>query len=228
MKGHAIREELERLIGRQHAGYAELDAAYEELLRRFDYWQVRQQDEAALAFEEGVSTYDLPMDRIRRLEHVFVQEDDDYQEWHSIEPVGNEDFERIRRAHKEPDGSDDQERPRAMRLFDGRMEVTPVPDGEYTVRLVYLGFPAPLTRYVVPILPENYHRLIAKKAAVTLLRQDAVKSENMEAAQPKFALASTYEKEVERDMFNLLNDAEPNRTVDWMPIRRQILRVRAR
>ncbi|KKL26213.1 hypothetical protein LCGC14_2397540 [marine sediment metagenome] len=168
-------------------------------------WVCRVRDEDSVEFRNDIRVYDLPLDRIRRLEDVWVQANEDEKGWRELLPAT--DFEAKVLASRNTDGTDAKDVPTFFRLEGGdvqQLDVTPTPDGTYNCRLVYIGNPPAIRREVVPVLPENYHRIIAKQAAADVLRLPPVSEGNM-------ALAARYEGEVRQSYFPLANDIAPNR-----------------
>lgn len=195
--------------------YVEINDAYEYICRRAGYWISRVRDEDSLEFRDGKDTYDLPMDRIRRLEQVWVKNNEDQLEWLPLRELDSVAFEREVFAHRNNEGNDIEDVPRHYRLqggLTGQIQVAPTPDGTYTGRLVYIGNPPPIKRTTEPVLPTIYHRIIAKKAAAIILRN--------RNTEPSVAQATGLEREVQLAMFQLAADLSANRAGVDMPKRR--------
>src|SRR3990167_1108892 len=220
MTGEEILEQVRKLTG-DHvwSGYQEINDAYETMCRRSRYWEARQRDEYSVRFQDGVIVYTLPMSRIRVLESVWVRYNDDYQEWRELTEASDATFEQSVLANRGTDGTDTEDVPDVYRLEGpDQMRVSPTPDGSYSVRLVYIGNPAPITRTATPILPESYHRIIAKLAAVNVLRLPPLTEE-------KGNLAARYDKEVQMAYLNLAFDSSINRSAGPIRPLQRIMRV---
>ncbi len=186
--------------------FDEINDAYETLCRRAGMWFLRVRDEHTLQFRDGKTTYTLPMARIRRLESVWIKDNEDFKEWRELDEATEDQFEKTVFQFRKADSTDDKDVPRFYRLGAGdsdQLEVTPTPDGTYIGRLVYIGNPTPLDLMVTPVLPENYHRTIAKLAAALWL-------EGTED-EAKHARARTLRRDVEGAYFHMAVDTAPNR-----------------
>ena len=187
-------------------GFSEINDAYETILRRAGMWVSRVRDETSVTFSDNKVFYNLPMDRIRRLESVWIKDNVDFQEWRELDEVTENRFESTVFQFRKTDGTDNKDVPRFYRLAMGetaQMEVTPTPDGTYPCRLVYIGNPTPIDRSVVPVLPGNYHRVIAKLAAALWLEGQPDKFMQGRAAGLHGQVKSSY--------LSLAFDIAPNR-----------------
>ena len=227
MLGEQILEQVCLLTGDLGlTRYDEINDAYESILRRGGMWIARVRDDAVLTFKEDVSRYTLPLAAIRRLESVWVQNNEDEREWRQLLPVSEGRFERQVFLNRDSDGDDEKDTPAFYRLHGGdaeQLEVTPTPDGTYAGRAHYIGHPQAIGRLTTPILPESYHRTIAKKAAVSILRQPKA-TDSPEMLQARLTQAGALEREVEQAVFELAFDlhATPDASVA-MP-RQRIMR----
>lgn len=217
MIGEEILDRVRIFTGNhQLSGFSEINDAYETILRRAGMWVSRVRDESSVTFANEKIFYDLPMELIRRLESVWIKDNEDFKEWRRLEEVTEDKFEKTVFIFRKADGTDRKDVPRYFRLAMGatdQMEVAPTPDGTYPCRLVYIGNPAPLDRAVTPILPENYHRVIAKLAAAYWL-------ENNEGD----AKAAPLHRQVREAYFPLAVDIAPNRAGVARP-RQKIMRA---
>ena len=214
MNGEQLLDELRRLAGKSWTSFAEINDAYETLCRRAGIDTLRVRDETSLAFRSGKSFYRLPLERIRRLEGVFVRQE--AGNWRRLE-LGNDDsFDREVRRSASDDGSIVPGTPRVYRSAGDEIEVAPTPNGTYPARLVYIGNPVPLDRQGVPILPSNYHRIIAKMAASYVLRESTDEGDRIKGAR--------YDQEVREAMLGFAFDTSPG-TGDVSVPRQRIQRV---
>ena len=208
MTGEEILDRVREFTGYSGlSGYEEINDAYETILRRGGLWSTRVRDESSVTIKNNEKFYALPMDRIRRLESVWVKDNADFLEWRPLYEVAEVGFEKTVFQYRKADGTDRRDAPREYRLSmsEGQeLEVSPTPDGTYACRLIYIGNPPPIARQVTPILPSNYHRIIAKLAAVNYLS-----NKPDEASQVKAAGLRTQVREA---LFNMAFDVSPNRS----------------
>jgi len=169
MKGEALLDEFRRLTGATNVSLLDdVQAAYQDLLKRAGRWHSRHRDTVSLVFKSGESSYALPLHKMTRLEGIAIRENTDQREWRPLPIVDDAEFDSERLRWLKSDGTNDTDRPRVGRISGGDtrvLEVTPGPDGTYEGRLTYVGFPALLTRENEPILPEMYHLEIAQLGA---------------------------------------------------------------
>lgn len=170
MNGEALLNQVRKFSGLSISTFDEINDAYETILRRGGMWQTRVRDEHSLQFSENKTRYLLPMDRIRRLEGVAVRNNTDELEWSPLTLADDEKFDAVVFANRDSDGNDETDVPTHYRLAGDEIEVTPTPDGNYQARLVYIGNPPAIDRLTTPVIPANYHRLLAKLAAAYALR----------------------------------------------------------
>ena len=219
MRGEEILNLVKEYTGNDGlAGYSDINDAYETICRRAGMWVVRVRDEDSLTFLDDKTEYDLPMDLIRRLESVWIKDNEDFKEWRRLTEVTEDKFERTVLSFRKEDATDDKGVPLFYRLQGGngnQLEVTPTPDGTYPGRLQYIGNPTQIDRQVEPVLPEPYHRTIAKLAASTWLeRQDS---------EVLLARGDRLRRQVRETYFGLAFDMSPDRTGVSRP-RQRILR----
>lgn len=221
MNGEQILEQVQLLSGvHSHAYYDELNDAYETLCRRAGVWMLRRRDETSLAFEAGASVYALPVRRMRRFEELWVRDVTGSLDWHQVLPGDERDFEAERRRYTSEDSTEETGRPRRFRLsgeFQEELEVVPTADAAYPARLIYIGSPEPLSDKVEPVLPENYHRVLAKLAAVYVLR-----GKDDEASHVR---AQVLMREYRDALLPLAFDTAPNRAGAVRTPKQHILRA---
>lgn len=219
MRGEEILNHTRRFTGNDGLqGYSDINDAHETLCRRAGLWVTRVRDEDSLEFRDGVTRYDLPSDQIRRLESVWIRDNEEFQEWRKLDEVTEEKFEQVVFQFRNEDATDDKDVPLYYRLSMGptqQLEVTPTPDGTYPGRLVYIGNPTLIDRQVVPVLPENYHRTIAKLAAAFWLERQKDEADQVIGAKLRQQVRETH--------LGMAFDLSPNRKGVLMP-RQRILR----
>ena len=208
MEGWEILDRMRDFAGNDALSeYDEINDAYETILRRAGLWISRVRDESSVEFADDKNLYDLPMDLIRRLEAVWIKDNQDFQEWRRLDEATEDQFESTVFQFRKSDGTNQKNVPRFYRLAMGatnQLEVTPTPDGTYPCRLVYIGSPTPLAQFVTPILPENYHRVIAKLAAADWLDVHGVD-------EVQLARAAKLHGQVREAYFPLAVDISTNR-----------------
>ncbi len=208
MEGEEILDAMRDFTGNDAlSSYAEINDAYETFLRRAGLWISRVRDESSVEFANDKTFYDLPMDLIRRLEAVWIKDNEDFQEWRRLDEATEDGFESTVFQFRNSDGTNQKNVPRFYRLAMGatdQLEVTPTPDGTYPCRLVYIGSPSPLGHFSTPIWPENYHRVIAKLAAAYWL--DVHGTGDIQSAR-----AANLHGQVREAYFPLAVDISPNR-----------------
>ncbi len=212
MVGEEILNVVRKLTKAGWSSFDEINEAYEYLMQRAGMGLSRIRDMTSLTFKTGVAEYQLPMDRIRRWEGIAVKQTADKQEWKSLVPIDDEDFDMVVHANRNSDATDKIDTPIYYRYSPGnslQLEVTPTPDSDYPVRLKYLGTPEPLSIGVTPILPSLYHRQIANLAAGYILQRGKDPVEQAKGAK--------LESDVQRTIFALLNDVANNRAGVNMP-----------
>ena len=208
MKGEQILNLVQEFTGNDgFSGYSDINDAYETISRRAGMWVSKVRDEESLEFLDGKTEYDLPVELIRRLTSVWIKDNTDFKEWRRLEETTEDKFESTVFAFRKADATDDKDTPRFYRLQGGianQLEVTPTPDGTYPGRLHYIGNPKPIDRQTVPVLPEPYHRTIAKLAAsMWLERQDS---------EVQHAKADRLRRQVQETYLGLAFDIAPDRT----------------
>lgn len=217
MKGEEILDLVRRMSGKHDwQFYDEINDAYETICRKAGFWFTRIRDENSFTFENGKTSYSLPLDQIRRLEGVAIKDNEDFQEWRTLEEVGDDLFDRKVFAYRNMDATDQKDVPRYYRLSADsvkHLEVTPTPDGSYPMRLIYIGNPPKIEASTVPVLPENYHRILVKLAAAKLLQLPPF-------TDAKSAQAATLMRDYREAMFPLALDTAPNRVGTGSPKRR--------
>ena len=166
----------------------------------------RVRDETSVVFIANVNRYTLPMDRIRRLEEIWVNDPDEVADCVQLLPASEAMFESTAAAFRTPSGTDDTDSPRRFRIHAGdtdQLEVTPSVDGTYLCRLVYQGNPPPITSRSYPVLPALYHRTLIKMAAVYVL---IGKGDEISLQRAKF-----YKADFDDDLLPMAFDTAPNR-----------------
>ena len=207
MNGEKLLERVKFYTG-DHTlqGYSHINDAYETILRRAGMWLTRVRDETSLVFKNGLTKYTLPMSSIRRLEGIWIQDNEDFQEWRELQEVTEGRFEETVFQYREADGTNTKDSPYFYRLHMGdanQLEVTPTPDGTYPARLVYIGNPPEINGEITPVLPENYHRIIAKLAAANWLEDHP--------SEVNEAKANRLHRDVRESYFPLAVDVSANR-----------------
>ena len=206
MNGAEILDRVRILTEAGWSSFDEINEAYEFLLQRIGMRLSRIRDETSLTFKSDISVYQLPFERIRRLEGIAVKGLLNKQEWRPLSPLEDEDFDGVVFANRSTDGTDKADIPQYYRISQGsteQMEVTPTPDSDYPMRLTYLGNPASLDGEATPILPGIYHRQIANLAAGYILQRG-----DDQAGQVK---GVKLERDVHASLFSMLNDVANNR-----------------
>ena len=207
MDGEEILDRVRFFTG-NHAlqGFSEINDAYETILRRAGMWMTRVRDETSLVFLSDKIFYNLPMESIRRLESIWIKDNEDFKEWRELKEATDDRFETTVFQFRNVDSTDQKDVPRFYRLSMGdtnQLEVTPTPDGNYPARLVYIGNPTAIERATVPVLPGNYHRIIAKLAAANWLEDHP--------SETNQAKAGRLQRDVREAYFPLAVDVSVNR-----------------
>ncbi len=212
MKGEEILNRVRTLSMSGWSSFDEINEAYEFILQRAGITLGRIRDITSLSFKTGTASYQLPMERIRRLEEIAVKKTLDKQEWKPLVPLDDENFDLVVFANRNSDATDKVDIPINYRLSLGsteQLEVTPTPDANYPMRLTYIGNPETLGSGSTPILPAIYHRQIANLAAGYILKRGKDDSEKAKGVD--------LVREVERTLFSLVNDVAHNRSGVNMP-----------
>ncbi len=212
MTGEEILNRVRLLTTAGLSSFDEINEAYEFLLQRAGMGLSRVRDETSLSFQTGVVFYQLPMERIRRLETIAVKKTADKQEWKPLVPLNDEDFDAVVFANRNSDATDKIDTPINFRLSLGsttQLEVTPTPDADYPMRLTYLETPEPLDSGATPILPAIYHRQIANLGAAYILQRGKDQAEQ--------AKGMKLEQDVKQTLFSMLNDVAHNMAGVKMP-----------
>ncbi len=219
MRGEEILNLVREFTGNDGVtGYSDINDAYETLCRRAGTWVVRVRDEGSLTFLDDKTEYDLPMELIRRFESVWIKDNADFQEWRKLTEATEDRFEKQVLGNRNEDATDDKDAPRYYRLQGGesnQLQVTPTPDGTYPGRLVYMGNPTPIDRQGVPVLPESYHRTMAKLAASRWLER--------QPDDGNVAKGQRLHRQVQETYLGLAFDTAPDRTGVSRP-RQRIMR----
>lgn len=216
MNGAQILDEVRELTGHHgYIGFSVVNDAYATILRRLGVWRTRVRDTTSLEFKADITSYQLPVSKIRRLEAVAVRNNEDEREWRTLTPATDDKFDEQVFANRNADGTDDKEVPRYYRVAGDSIEVTPTPDGTYPGRLIYIGEPPDIAEETVPVIPSNYHWVLAKLAAAYFLR--------LSDDQIQQGKATRLEGEVERAYLFLAMDTG-NYRGDLSPPKLKIMR----
>ncbi len=170
MKGEELLRLVRKFSGEsQWSRYDEINDAHEIICRRAGFNFLRVRDEDVFQFETE-SIQILP-DGIRRLEDIWIKNTTDFQDWIQVILVDDKRFEQEVYTWRNSDGTNITGYPRFCRISGKKIEVTPTPNAVYPARLIYIAETTPIDRTSEPVIPNDYHRIIAKLAAVKVLSQ---------------------------------------------------------
>ncbi len=204
MKGREILDRVRTLIKQiDYSSYVEINEANYQILNRTGYSFSRTRDTDSVTFKDGVTDYILPQSRIRRLEGVYIKDNDDYQEWSPLYEISDKAFDLEVLNNRDSDGDDSTAAPRKYRLSHGAFEVVPTPDGTYECRLNFIEVPELIDDEVTPLLSASYHPTIAKLAAANYL---ALEGDDVSTKRASALLSM-----VQTDLLHLFLDTTTNR-----------------
>jgi hypothetical protein len=202
LKGSDILNRVREFIGDNNfARYDEINEAYVELMIRAGV-SISKREDTSLSLKSGETVYNLPIDRIRSLLGIWIQDD---TEWKELKEVNEAGFQYV-------EGLDSTDAPSVFKLINnGMFEVSKEPSATYPMKIVFLGIPEPLKPNTYPELPAGYDIMVAELASANIL----VSGDR----------ANEFRRRVETKFGKLADDTTKNRGVGVDIPRQKILRA---
>ena len=222
MDGEQILNEVRFLIDDMgYSRYNEINRSYRKIGRITRHNWLRNETEETFVFSDGVGKYWVDVSEARVLSNLWVKGNDSGKKfWHQMEEVSRKLFEERRAINISPDGTNRESRPAWYKIiqFVGQryqIQVTPVPDETYDVRVESIRSLEEISRETTPSMPEDYHDLIANLAAGYILERNKDPKER--------ARGKDLTRETIADAVNgLVHDAHANRTINITRPRRSV------
>lgn len=188
MNGEEMLQEVRRLSHDDLlADYSDLHRALRRYCQITSFPFLREIDDAAITFRDGVAEYTFADLGLRKLEAIWVQGDEDGA-WHLMQEADPLAFESLHNDSIGADGTTEENRPERYRLTGGdfiRIRVTPIPDQTYNGRIDGIVNTPVVGRLTELPGPSEYHPAVARMAAgyhyqhlaTAFLRKEGTKSE---------------------------------------------------
>ena len=229
MNGEQALAEVRRLTHDDLlADYSDLHRALRRYCRITGFSWLRDVDDAALTFKDGVRTYTLADLELRKVERIWVQSGVD-NTWIPLDEADELAFETIHNESIGSDGTTETNRPTHYRwtgpLFTV-LTVTPTPDQDYSGRIDGIVNTPAIGRLTELPGPLEYHDLVPRFAAglhyqhlsAAKLREGVANEAALLAVQALDRKGKELQAEAIAEMQTFaVRDSEPNRmsSLQW-------------